>query len=493
MHRADDHLTQEAAELKAILHTVVDGIITIDSTGRIRSLNPAVERIFGYSANELVGQNVSRLMPSPHREEHDEYLRRYLATGERKIIGIGREVSARRKDGSTFPCEIAVSELSVGGQRLFTGILRDVSERNRALEQNQLLAEAVRNLREGILITDGTLTRPGPRILFSNQAMTRITGYELNELLGKTPRILQGPQTDRETLDRLQRELALGQTFLGELINYRKDGVPYHVELFISPIRDAKGQTTHFVSIHRDLTERKRAEGQVLQAERLAAIGQMVTGLAHESRNALQRSQACLEMLELEVEDRPEAVELIQRIQRAQHQLHHLYEEVREYAAPVVLDRAACDLAQLWRDTWANLRPLDSQSRLSLREETAGVDLTCYIDGFAMGQVLRNVFENAIDASPPQGEIVIAADPAILDRRPAIKITIRDTGCGVAPEIRDRVFEPFFTTKTKGTGLGMAIAKRIVDAHAGQILIADRTGPGTEIIIVVPRGRPLAG
>src|SRR5690606_7277617 len=100
---------------------------------------------------------------------------------------------------------------------------------------------------------------------------------------------------------------------------------------------------------------RVQSEHRAVQSERLAAIGQMVTGLAHESRNALQRSQACLEMLSLEVEDRPQALELVGRIQRAQDHLHHLYEEVRSYATPIRIQRTPTDLGEVWRETWANL------------------------------------------------------------------------------------------------------------------------------------------
>jgi two-component system sensor kinase FixL len=120
--------------LRALLHATVDAIITIDQHGIIESVNPATERLFGYSASELLGSNVSMLMASPHRERHDSYLQRYLMTGERRIIGLGREVEARRKDGSAFPVDLAVTEFEVHGTRMFTGLVRDISDR-RAAEQ----------------------------------------------------------------------------------------------------------------------------------------------------------------------------------------------------------------------------------------------------------------------------------------------------------------------------------------------------------------------
>lgn len=120
------------ARLKAVFETAVDGIITIDECGLIESVNAAAVRLFGYPADEIVGQNVKMLMPEPYRDEHDSYLGNYLRTGERKIIGIGREVQGRRKDGSVFPVELAVSETRLDGRRIFTGIVRDITTRRRA-------------------------------------------------------------------------------------------------------------------------------------------------------------------------------------------------------------------------------------------------------------------------------------------------------------------------------------------------------------------------
>jgi PAS domain S-box-containing protein len=162
MHRTDGQVGSaeaQAAKLRGILESAVIAIITIDDRGLIESVNPATERLFGYGAAELVGQNVNVLMPDPYREEHDGYIRNYLRTGARKIIGIGREVSGRRKDGATFPIHLAVSEFEVRGRRYFTGMIHDLSDRKhvevalreseRRLAQAQKM-EAVGQLTGGI-------------------------------------------------------------------------------------------------------------------------------------------------------------------------------------------------------------------------------------------------------------------------------------------------------------------------------------------------------
>src|SRR6056297_2865965 len=146
-----DPLSHESEGLlRSILEAAVDGIITINERGLIESINPAVERIFGYRADELVGHNVSMLMPQPYRSQHDTYVDNYVSTGNAKIIGIGREVEGRRKDGTVFPVELAVSEVNLPDRRLFTGVVRDITDRKRAeaalLESERRLATLISNL-----------------------------------------------------------------------------------------------------------------------------------------------------------------------------------------------------------------------------------------------------------------------------------------------------------------------------------------------------------
>jgi two-component system sensor kinase FixL len=215
-----------------------------------------------------------------------------------------------------------------------------------------------------------------------------------------------------------------------------------------------------------------------------------MAGLAHESGNALARSQACLEMLALEVQDRPEALDLIQRIQKAQDHLRQLYEEVRGYAAPVRLERELWDVRAIWRQAWANLAVQRKGRDAELCEETAGVDPCCAVDHFRLEQVFRNMFENSLAACRDPVRLTAACSGADLGDRPALQVVVRDNGPGLSAEQRQRIFDPFYTTKTKGTGLGMAIAKRIVEAHGGLIAVGPGAGPGAELHIILPRDVP---
>jgi signal transduction histidine kinase len=227
-----------------------------------------------------------------------------------------------------------------------------------------------------------------------------------------------------------------------------------------------------------------------LQAERLAAIGQMVAGLAHESGNALARIQSCLEMLAWELDDRPEALALIARIQKAQDHLRQLHDEVRGYAAPLRLEREPWDLSAVWRQAWENLAPARQGRDAALAEEAGGVGRTVPVDPFRLEQVFRNVFENALAACRDPVRLAVVCRAAELEGRSALAVSVRDNGPGLNAEQRQRLFEPFYTTKTKGTGLGMAIVRRIVEAHGGQVALGPGAGGGAEIVITLPREQP---
>src|SRR5262249_11439026 len=178
------------------------------------------------------------------------------------------------------------------------------------------------------------------------------------------------------------------------------------------------GGEAYVLAIGHDLTALEDAQGRALQVERLAVIGEMVAGLSHESRNALHRSQVCLEMLGLEVEDRPEALDLIARLQAAQDNLYRLFEDVRSYAAPIHLEVRACDLAEVWREAWAQLAAQRRSRGDTLVEATDGVDLHCAADPFRLGQVFRNILDNALSAGADPARIEIGCDRTQLEGQP---------------------------------------------------------------------------
>lgn len=352
--------SDEQVRLNSIVETAVDGIVTIDERGTIETVNPAAENLFGYAAAELVGRNVSVLMPDPYQSEHDGYLARYLVTGEKHVIGIGREVTARRKDGTTFPMRLSVGEFWLGQRRMFTGVIHD-------------------------------------------------------------------------------------------------------------------------------LTEQKQAEERALRSERLAAMGQMIGVITHESRNALQITQANLEMLAMELSEQAEALHYVNRIQSSQGRLHCLFEELRTFAGPMVLDREFCKLDRIVDRALGQLFEAGIKKRIEVQHEPHGVDLRCAVDQLRMERVFCNLLDNSLAACPDPVAIRASWSDVSLDDHPAVELTLFDNGPGFSHEQRQRVFEPFFTTKPKGTGLGLAISKRIIESHGGRIAVGNSRQAGAEFIITLPR------
>ncbi|HMF18890.1 MAG TPA: protoglobin domain-containing protein [Gemmataceae bacterium] len=335
------------------------------------------------------------------------------------------------------------------------------------------------------------ILRPNHAIVYFSPFAEELTGYRASDVLGKDYLLTFLATEHREPMaDALRHMMAQASTRGYENPVVCRDGSQRSMVWNFQCLADYEGAPA-LLAVGQDITNVKEAQERALQAERLAAIGQMVAGLTHESGNALARCQACLEMLALEVEDRPEALDLISRAQKAQDHLRQLYEDVRGYAAPIKLQREVWDVGGIWRQAWQNLAMLRKGRDAAIREHTHGLDLHCSVDHFRLEQVFRNIMENTLAACKDPAVLEVSCAATQLDRRPALHIQVCDNGPGFSPEQRQHIFEPFFTTKTKGTGLGMAIAKRIIEAHRGLITVgepaASAKGVGAQIYITLPR------
>jgi PAS domain S-box-containing protein len=334
------------------------------------------------------------------------------------------------------------------------------------------------------------ILRPDHTLAYFNRLAEELTGHAAAEVLGRDALPLLWPEEARPAAAEALRRVLAGARLRGaETPLLCRDGSQRWVIWNAQRLPDYEGGPA-VLAVGQDITGLKQSQERALQAERLAGIGQMMTGLAHESGNALARSQACLEMLELEVQDRPDALDLVSRVQKAQHHLQQLYDEVRGYAAPLKLEREVVAVDTVWRQAWSNLAVRRHGRAARLREDCAGVGLRCAVDPFRLEQVFRNVLENALAACHDPVEVTVSAAEDTLDGQPALRVAVRDNGPGLGAEQRRRIFEPFYTTKAKGTGLGMAIAKRIVEAHGGRIAVGPGAGRGAEILLLLPREPP---
>ena len=250
------------ARLHAIVEAAADAIITIDAQGMIETFNPAAERMFGYEGVEAIGQPIGLLMPEPYRSRHQSYIERYLRVGESRVLNQEREAIAQRKNGSLFPIALMISEFWVGPARMFTGIVRDISERKQAEEQLKKLSRAVEQSESTILITDLAGT-----IEFVNPAFSKKTGYSQEEAIGANPRILKSGVHPPEFYQQLWETISGGEVWQGEFINRKKNGELYWESAIISPVKDRHNRITHYLAIKDDITEHKLAQ-ETLAKER---------------------------------------------------------------------------------------------------------------------------------------------------------------------------------------------------------------------------------
>jgi two-component system sensor kinase FixL len=312
------------------------------------------------------------------------------------------------------------------------------------------------------------------------------TGYAAGEMRTQPARVLAvlGDEPG-ETSRRLADVLANGQPATIET-KFSSRGSSHHwINWTLTRMTDfADGDA--ILAVGHDVTEQRQAAQQVLQASRLATIGEMYARLAHESRNALQRLRVCTEMLADQVAGQPTAEGLLDRSQKAQDDLQRLLDEVRNFAAPIALERSECRMTGLWREAWSLLQQARKDRGAMLIDEPCDALLNVNVDRFRIVQAFRNIFENSLAACGDPTVIKVRCKEVSVGGDVWVQIEVDDNGPGFDRAALERVFEPFFTTKTTGTGLGLAIVRRIIEAHGGRIHAVPGESAGARLCIALP-------
>jgi PAS domain S-box-containing protein len=378
-------------------------------------------------------------------------------------------------------------------------IFRDITERKRVEESLRLLGSAVEQSKESIVITDAELDLPGPKIIFVNPAFTQMTGYTAAEAIGKTPRILQGPCTDKTVLNRLRQTLERGEAFAGEAINYRKDGKEFNLEWQVAPLRNAAGKITHFVAIQRDITERKQLEAKLFQSQKMETVGKLAGGIAHEFNSILT---AIIGQSELLMSDLPSGSPLsknVTEISKAAGRAATLTRQLLAYGRKQFLQPEILDLNRVIAGMEGILNHLMG-NEADIRVVAAHRLQAVKADAGQIEQVIMNMVINAHDAMPNGGKLTletanVSFDSESVNRYPELKpgdyvmLAITDTGAGMSEAVKARVFEPFFSTKGvgQGTGLGLSTCYGIVKQSGGHISVYSEAGRGTTFKIYLPQ------
>ncbi|WP_367280031.1 PAS domain S-box protein [Sphingomonas sp. LHG3406-1] len=361
-----------ATHLRSILATVPDAMVVIDDKGRIVSFSAAAEKMFGFSEGEILGENVSILMPSPDRERHDRYIGTYLETGERKIIGIGRVTTARHRDGYTFPIELSIGEADSGGQRIFTGFIRDLTERQHAEMRLQDLQAELAHV--GRVSEVGTLASALAHEL--NQPLAAIANY-----CEAARDMVTGGAPDAATLALVREaldEAAQQSIRAGQIVRRLRDFITY-------------GQTDRKV---------EHLPRLIAEANALGLVGS------------------------------------------------------REYGIEVDID-------------------VDPTATRVL------------VDRIQIQQVLLNLIRNAIDAMIDTRVKQLAISTA-REGEEMVRITVADTGKGIAKDMAPQLFQPFVSSKEHGMGIGLSICRTIIEAHGGRIWFEPGRAGGTMFHFTVP-------
>ena len=451
--------------------------------------------MFGFAGDELIGRNVNVLMPEPFHSRHDGYLRHHLETGERKIIGIGRQVMARRRNGAIFPVHLSVSEFEADGQKFFTGILHDLSEqRSGGLAEQGLLRAIFNHLPDAVLVVD-----PQGRITLCNPAVARVFGYAPEELIGKSVATLHEAPAEFEGTQEFNERLKGRDPLRLRAARFRrKSGEAFPAETVATPLHDQDGHFIGVLSLNRDISQQVVQDQALRKSQRMEAIGQLTGGIAHDFNNLLTIITGNLELLEMEIES-DEQRDLLSRANDAALMGARLTSRLLTFARrrrlePVVLDLndQVLSMAELLRRTLGETIALSTLLAPRLWSVQA--------DPSEIENAVLNLAINARDAMPAGGKLVLETKNVVLDERDVatevgvqpgdyVRLSVSDTGVGMSPEVLARVFEPFFTTKEpgKGTGLGLSGLYGFVKQSGGHVTVYSEVGKGTTVNLYLPR------
>ncbi|QDT31842.1 PAS domain S-box protein [Thalassoglobus polymorphus] len=483
LREARDEVRMRDEQVQFMVDNLPAGAAYVDLKSNLVRVNRRVEELTGYSDAELSDRDAwFRIL---FGERKDEYQAAYENA---RTTGLSQPwlVDLVTKNGRKMIVEF--SGYRYDNHEVW--LINDVTERQQYEEQVRKQRDFSDRILETAQVIILILDREGKIVRF-NKFMEVVSGFQLEEVRDQNWFELFIPDSSEEQIRESFDRVILGAEIEGNVNPIRtKSGLLRQIAWWGKPLRDADGEITAVLSIGHDVTDLMNIKSQLVQSERLAAIGEMITGLAHESRNALQRARACLDMLSLDLVEQPAHMDLTHRIKEALNELQRLYEEVRGYAAPIQLSLGPCRLKDIWEAAWQHITEAMEDRPIVLQAHDDLPEILCVVDRLRIEQVFRNVLENAAAASPPESVVTLKSEACEYKNAPAIRVQISDNGPGIEHQDPNHIFEPFYTTKQKGTGLGMPISKRIVEAHHGEIYVAANTSKGATIEIVLPCKQP---
>lgn len=488
LRRLQEESDRLAEQFRHTVESITDAFFTLDTEYRFTYLNQKAAEILGGSPEGFLGKCIWEDCSIGYDSPFARQYRKAAQTQETLHFEEFFEPAERWLEVHIYP--------SSEGLTVF---FSDVTEKRREKEQLMLLNAAVSRLNDIVLITEAEpIGEPGPRTVFVNDAFEKRTGYAREEVIGSTPRILQGPKTDRSELDRIRRALENWEPVRAQLINYKKCGEEFWLELDIVPLADETGFYTHWVAVERDITEQKTMQERLAASQKMESIGQLTGGIAHDFNNLLTVILGNAELLEETLAGDEKLSGLATLVCQAAERGAALTRNLLAFARKQPLSPQVIAVADLLED----MLPIVKASLGELNQLELNIDgdlWPVFVDASQLESAILNLAINAHDAMPQGGSVALSArnyqvhesehtqDPDLLPGQ-YVQITFADNGEGIPADIQKRIFEPFFSTKpeAQGSGLGLSMIYGFLKQSRGAITVYSESGLGTTFHLYLP-------
>ena len=488
--RAEGELRASETRYRRLFEAARDGIFILDADSwEIRDVNPFLLNLLGFSRAELLGRKLWEIGPLRDvllsKVDFEELQTREFIRYE--------NLPLETREGKHVEVEFVSNVYISGDRKVIQCNIRDITERKRAEAEHVRLVTAIEQSAEAVLMTNTE-----GEIQYVNPAFTRITGYSRDEVLGQNPRILKSGKQDPAFYQQLWATILKGEIWHGELINRRKDGSLYSEQMSIAPVRSAGGEVTYFIATKQDVTEHKKLEQQLIQAQKMEAVGRLAGGVAHDFNNLLTIINGYAQLLIEPISPQDPRRGHLKEILTAGERAASLTRQLLAFSRRQVLEPRVLNLNSVLADVAKMLRRLigeDVELVATLKPDLGRVK----VDPGQIEQVIMNLAVNARDAMPQGGKLFVETSNVEIDANYArshspmmpgkyVMVAVSDTGCGMDLETQAHAFEPFFTTKEKGhgTGLGLATVYGIVKQSGGFIWVYSVPGRGSTFKIYLP-------